>query len=138
MSAETSAVGSKPDEPHGRLRGATNPQGFGWIKPSQLGGTARAEPFVVWRTTISGNRVVLSETDTGGGAIFEQPHERSLTGLAWPASGGPRETGCVFEEDAWDRVRVEWRQLLACEAGWWESSRGRPTTQRQMHRTTFA
>jgi len=38
-----SVVGSKPGEPHDRLRGATNPQGSVRSKPSKSGGTTRTE-----------------------------------------------------------------------------------------------
>jgi len=111
--AFSSAVGSKPGEPHDRLRGATNPQGHEWSKPSKLGGTARADLSQVWQPVVSGNRVWIFVIDIGGGAFFEQPHERSPTEPGLPDLGGPRETECVFIRDAWDRMRCRWRQLSA-------------------------
>jgi len=72
-----SAVSWKPGEPHGRLRGATNPQGLVWSKPLKPGGTARAERARDWHfRALACQEWTHRERD--GGAIFEKPHERSL------------------------------------------------------------
>lgn len=73
--------GSKPGEPHGRRRGATNPHGLMWRKPSQSGRTARADQ--VRDVAIPNPRQlgIGTHEEHDGGAVFEKPQERSLEAL---------------------------------------------------------
>jgi hypothetical protein len=72
----------KHDEPHGRLQGAINLHGVERSKPSKSGGTTRTErdPRFGNFGPKEGFRSFWEWTHniTGGGAVFDEPHERSL------------------------------------------------------------
>jgi len=86
--------GRKQLEPHGRMQGAIDLQGSVRSKPSESGGTTRAEG--VGCLAASGRRQrVLSGTRSwerthgtvnGGGAIFGQTQERQSGWAGWKAA----------------------------------------------------
>jgi len=98
----------KCGEPHDRLQGATNLQTVARSKPSEPGGTARAERVRCLagpsrRAGLPQRRSTLEWTrdgDVGGGADFGKPQERSPVGTGVAAQPALGPSGLAGSESA--------------------------------------
>lgn len=98
----------KCGEPHDRLQGATNLQAVARSKPSEPGGTARAERVRCLagpsrRAGLPQRRSAREWTrdgDVGGGANFGKPQERSPVENGVAAQPAPGPSGLAGSESA--------------------------------------